>query len=133
MVIVPLHSCGAFQVYALQSNLSSNFPIYSQIYLLYMSTSGFHIRCGGIRRSFTPEYSVVFHLKFMSFHSCVVRGRKCLLEIITLIHAEIYAPLWQEILFYFAGSKIWASLFCGKVLELSTTPDMFQVFWEYAE
>jgi hypothetical protein len=38
-------------------------------HLLYIKTSGFHIRCGGIRRSLTPPYSVVFHLKFMSFHS----------------------------------------------------------------
>lgn len=39
--------------------------------LLYISTSGFQMRCGGIRRSLTPPYSDVFHLRFMSFHSCV--------------------------------------------------------------
>lgn len=39
-------------------------------YLLYMSTSGFHKRCGGILRSLTPPKSEEFHLRFMSFHSC---------------------------------------------------------------
>jgi len=38
-------------------------------YLLYISTSGFHIRCGGILRSFTPPYSEEFHRKLTSFHS----------------------------------------------------------------
>ena len=38
-------------------------------YLLYISTSGFHSRWGGIRKSRTPPYSDEFHLKFISFHS----------------------------------------------------------------
>lgn len=45
-------------------------------YLLYMSTSGFHSRCGGIRKSFTPPYSDEFHRKFISFHSCEKEERK---------------------------------------------------------
>ena len=39
------------------------------IYLLYISTSGFHNLWGGIRKSLTPPYSDEFHRKFMSFHS----------------------------------------------------------------
>lgn len=38
-------------------------------YLLYMRTSGFHSRCGGIRKSLTPPYSEEFQRRFMSFHS----------------------------------------------------------------
>ncbi|KFM66081.1 hypothetical protein X975_01935, partial [Stegodyphus mimosarum] len=34
-----------------------------------MRTSGFHILHGGIRRSFTPPYSLAFHLKLTSTHS----------------------------------------------------------------
>lgn len=41
----------------------------AKTHLLYISTSGFHSRCGGIRKSFTPPYSDEFHLKFISFHS----------------------------------------------------------------
>jgi len=38
-------------------------------HLLYISTSGFHRRCGGIRRSRTPPNSLEFHRRFISFHS----------------------------------------------------------------
>lgn len=41
----------------------------TKIYLLYISTSGFHNLWGGIRKSLTPPYSDEFHRKFMSFHS----------------------------------------------------------------
>jgi hypothetical protein len=44
-------------------------PLPLLAYLLYISTSGFHIRCGGILRSFTPPYSEEFHRKLTSFHS----------------------------------------------------------------
>lgn len=53
--------------------------VYTTIYLLYISTSGFHNLWGGILKSFTPPYSDEFHRKFMSFHSLKKRRLKVLL------------------------------------------------------
>lgn len=125
MVIVPLHSCGAFQVYAPQSNLSSNFPIYSQIYLLYMSTSGFHIRCGGIRRSFTPEYSVVFHLKFMSFHSCKVMAREEIF--VKNNYIDIYIEIYDSKQQYFILQETKFELCYNILRQSSKIQEMFRV------
>lgn len=61
--------CAVTQI-SISVSLQVKFIHIQWTYLLYMSTSGFHSRCGGILKSFTPPYSDEFHLKFISFHSC---------------------------------------------------------------
>jgi hypothetical protein len=60
--------CIALDSHYTRTSQKSKFSFFLA-YLLYISTSGFHILCGGILRSFTPPYSDEFHRKLTSFHS----------------------------------------------------------------
>jgi len=50
--------------------------VHNATHLLYIKTSGFHIRCGGIRRLVIFPYSLEFHLRLASFQSWVVHTGK---------------------------------------------------------
>jgi hypothetical protein len=47
-----------------------NWSMAKSFYLLYIRTSGFHSFEGVIRKSLTPPWSLTFHCRLWSIHSC---------------------------------------------------------------